>query len=83
MRAGDWSESENQRDQRGPGGERVGEQRDRDVAARQSLAHDSRTNHSGEQEAVPINSDTARRSRFRDDGIGATFDDADAPGVNC
>lgn len=41
VRAGDVTESEYERDERGSGREGVGEQRDGDVAAREPFAHDA------------------------------------------
>ena len=48
-RAGHRSEGQDQGDERRAGGERVGEQRDRDVAPGKALAHDSGANDGGEK----------------------------------
>ncbi len=50
VRAGDRAEGQDQRDEAGAGRERVGEQRDRDVPAREPLAHDARADDRGEEQ---------------------------------
>ena len=53
VRSRNRPEGENQRDQHGAGGERIGQQRDGDVAAGQPLAHDAGADHSRQQEGRP------------------------------
>jgi len=49
MRAGNWTEREDDRNERATGRDRVREQGDGDVAAREPLSHDARANDRGEQ----------------------------------
>src|SRR5260370_33070934 len=50
MRSGDRAKRENERHERGTGGNRVCKQGNRDVSARQPLPHDSRSDHRRHQE---------------------------------
>ena len=50
VRAGDRPERQDQGDEHGPGGERVGEERDGDVAAGEPLGHDARADDGGEEQ---------------------------------
>jgi len=50
MRSADRSEDRNQHEQHRAGGRSVGEQRDAHVAGSQALAHDSRSDDSGQQQ---------------------------------
>ena len=50
MRAGDRAKRENQRHERGAGGDRICQQRDGHISAGQALAHDSRADYRGHQE---------------------------------
>src|SRR5271156_2187445 len=63
MRAGDWAERENQGDERRARGDGVCEKSDRNVAARESLAHDARADDGGDQEpgAQELTNDSARQ----------------------
>ena len=53
VRPGNRAERQNQRDQHRSGGERVGEERDRDVSPGQPFAHDAGADHGGQQEGRP------------------------------
>jgi len=53
VRAGDGTEGENQRDEDRPRGERVCQERNRDISDRKPLAHDSRADHSRKQQPGP------------------------------
>ena len=53
MRARDWTETQNQRDQSGAGRDRIREQRDGDISTRQPVAHDAGADDGRQQEGRP------------------------------